>query len=62
MGPFDKIKTKNQKMVFLLMAGQMDEYDHKAHFYTKSEKCSIWNDREDNKMELLNAKIATAET
>merc|ERR1719389_639191 len=54
-GPFDKIKAMIQKMVFRLMA------DHKNWCDMELEKSNTSKDDKDNKMELLNAKIATAE-
>merc|ERR1719502_323707 len=60
-GPFDKIKAMIQKMVFRLMAEQKDEDDHKNWCDLELEKSNTSKDDKDNKMELLNAKIATAE-
>jgi len=60
-GPFDKIKAMIQKMVFRLMAEQKDEDDHKNWCDMELEKSNTSKDDKDNKMELLNAKIATAE-
>ena len=50
-----------QKMVFRLMAEQKDEDDHKNWCDMELEKSNTSKDDKDNKMELLNAKIATAE-
>merc|ERR1719183_1987618 len=60
-GPFDKIKAMIQKMVFRLMAEQKDEDDHKNWCDMELEKSNTSKDDKDNKMELLNAEIATAE-
>merc|ERR1719230_2268014 len=60
-GPFDKIKAMIQKMVFRLMAEQKDEDDHKNWCDMELEKSNTSKDDKDNKTELLNAKIATAE-
>merc|ERR1719171_1470283 len=59
-GPFDKIKAMIQKMVFRLMAEQKDEDDHKNWCDMELEKSNTSKDDKDNKMELLNAKIANA--
>merc|ERR1719456_645227 len=59
-GPFDKIKAMIQKMVFRLMAEQKDEDDHKNWCDLELEKTTTSKDDKDNKMELLDAKIATA--
>ena len=50
-----------QKMIFHLMAEQKDEDDHKNWCDMELEKSNTSKDDKDNKMELLNAKIATAE-
>jgi hypothetical protein len=59
-GPFDKIKAMIQKMVFRLMAEQKDEDDHKNWCDLELEKSNESKDDKDNKMELLNNKIASA--
>ena len=59
-GPFDKIKAMIQKMIFRLMAEQKDEDDHKNWCDLELEKSNESKDDKDNRMELLNAKIATA--
>jgi len=59
-GPFDKIKAMIQKMVFRLMAEQKDEDDHKNWCDMELEKSNESKDDKDNRMELLDAKIATA--
>merc|ERR1719183_3392155 len=59
-GPFDKIKAMIQKMVFRLMAEQKDEDDHKNWCDLELEKTNESKDDKDNRMELLNAKIASA--
>merc|ERR1719482_487568 len=59
-GPFDKIKAMIQKMVFRLMADQKDEDDHKNWCDMELEKSNESKDDKDNRMELLDAKIATA--
>merc|ERR1719456_2224846 len=59
-GPFDKIKAMIQKMIFRLMAEQKDEDDHKNWCDLELEKSNESKDDKDNRMELLNAKIASA--
>merc|ERR1719421_1764752 len=59
-GPFDKIKGMIQKMIFRLMAEQKDEDDHKNWCDMELEKSNESKDDKDNRMELLDAKIATA--
>merc|ERR1719181_1777995 len=59
-GPFDKIKGMIQKMIFRLMAEQKDEDDHKNWCEMELEKSTESKDDKDNRMELLNAKLATA--
>jgi hypothetical protein len=59
-GPFDKIKAMIQKMVFRLMAEQKDEDDHKNWCDLELEKTNESKDDKDNRMELLNNKIANA--
>merc|ERR1719169_65846 len=49
-----------QKMVFRLMAEQKDEDDHKNWCDLELEKSNESKDDKDNKMELLNNKIAAA--
>merc|ERR1719238_1614069 len=49
-----------QKMVFRLMAEQKDEDDHKNWCDMELEKSNTSKDDKDNKMELLEAKIASA--
>merc|ERR1719456_665639 len=49
-----------QKMIFRLMAEQKDEDDHKNWCDLELEKSNESKDDKDNRMELLNAKIATA--
>merc|ERR1719473_2440395 len=49
-----------QKMVFRLMAEQKDEDDHKNWCDMELEKSNESKDDKDNRMELLDAKIATA--
>merc|ERR1719201_1137400 len=47
-------------MVFRLMAEQKDEDDHKNWCDMELEKSNESKDDKDNRMELLNAKLATA--
>merc|ERR1719310_2416916 len=49
-----------QKMVFRLMAEQKDEDDHKNWCDMELEKSNESKDDKDNRMEMLNAKLATA--
>merc|ERR1719163_2321185 len=49
-----------QKMIFRLMAEQKDEDDHKNWCDMELEKSTESKDDKDNRMELLNAKLATA--
>merc|ERR1719183_1743488 len=59
-GPFDKIKAMIQKMIFRLMAEQKDEDDHKNWCDMELEKSTTSKDDKDDRMALLEAKIASA--
>merc|ERR1719261_1296778 len=59
-GPFDKMKGMIGKMVFRLMAEQKDEDDHKKWCDMELTKSNDSRDDKEAKMEMLNAKIASA--
>jgi len=60
-GPFDEIKQMVQKMVFRLMAEQKDEDDHKMWCDSELTKSTDSKTDKDNRMELLNSKLDTAQ-
>jgi len=60
-GPFDKINQMIQKMVFRLIAEQKDEDEHKQWCDLELEKTNESKDSKTSRMEMLDAKIATAE-
>merc|ERR1719428_793895 len=57
-GPFDKIKSMIQKMIYRLMSEQKDEDEHKLWCDEEVSKSTESKDDKDEKVALLNKKIS----
>merc|ERR1719379_2185506 len=57
-GPFDKIKSMIQKMIYRLMSEQKDEDEHKLWCDEEVSKSTESKDDKDEKVALLNSKIS----
>merc|ERR1719272_1946503 len=56
-GPFDKLKSMIQKMIFRLMAEQKDEDDHKNWCDLETETNTESKEDKDNKMKAFTKKL-----